>query len=283
MTIILITLGFSALLAFALGLALGVFKNIFHVEQDPRVTQVRDALPGVNCGGCGYPGCDGYAAAVAAGAAPVDKCAPGGKSVVEILAGIMGVTASSEEVVAVLRCQGTREKASLKGNYVGIPTCRAAKLSAGGTKTCSWGCMGYGDCTLVCKFDALHMDDDGLPRVDYENCTGCGMCVVECPQGLFALVPRDRKGSVVLCQNRAVVKPSVAKACKIGCIKCEICVKNCPEKCITMENGIPVTDYSKCTSCGVCVTKCPTKCYILLEDGVIRYAPAKTEEPEPAV
>lgn len=283
MTTILITLGFSAILAFILGVALGFFKEIFNVEQDPKVAQVRTALPGANCGGCGYPGCDGYAAAVAAGSAPVDRCAPGGKSVVDVLAGIMGVTASSEEVVAVLRCQGNKDVASLKGIYVGVPTCRAAKLSTGGTKTCSWGCMGYGDCAAVCKFDALSMGDDGLPHVDYGKCTGCGMCASECPQNLFALVPKSRTGSIVLCQNRSVVKAAVSKACKTGCIKCEICVKNCPEKCITMENGIPVTDYSKCTSCGICVSKCPTKCYKLLEDGVVHFAPVREKEPEPVM
>ncbi len=282
MTIILVTLGFSIILAFALGLALGFFKQKFHVDQDPKVARIRDALPGVNCGGCGYPGCDGYAAAIAAGEAPIGRCAPGGKDCAQAIGKIMGVTASAEEVVAVLRCQGSKEKASLKGNYVGVPTCRAAKLSTGGTKNCSWGCMGYGDCAAVCKFGALSMGDDGLPRVDYSKCTGCGMCAAECPQQLFAMVPKSRKGSVVLCQNRSVVKPSVAKACKIGCIKCELCVKNCPEKCITMENGIPVTDYSKCTSCGVCVSKCPTKCYRMLEDGVIRFAPAAEKEAAPA-
>ncbi|MCK7508740.1 MAG: 4Fe-4S binding protein [Desulfobacterales bacterium] len=215
---------------------------------------------------------------MAAGAAPVDKCAPGGKSVVEVLAGIMGVTASSRG--AWWPCSAAREprtRPPSRATTWAYPTCRAAKLSAGGTKTCSWGCMGYGDCTAVCKFDALAMGDDGLPHVDYENCTGCGMCVAECPQELFALVPGTARARSSSAQNRAVVKPSVAKACKVGCIKCEICVKNCPEKCITMENGIPVTDYSKCTSCGICVTKCPTKCYKMLEDGVIRFAPVKAE------
>jgi len=281
MTEILITLGFSAVLAFALGLALGFFKKKFHVDQDPKVAMVRDALPGANCGGCGYPGCDGYAAAVAAGSAPVDKCAPGGKDATEALARIMGVSASAEEVVAVLRCQGTKEVASQKGNYVGVPTCRAAKLSTGGTKTCSWGCMGYGDCVAVCKFGALSMGENGLPKVDLSKCTGCGMCAAECPQQLFALVPKSRKGSIVLCQNRNVIKAAVAKACKAGCIKCEMCVRNCPEKCIVMEKGIPVTDYSKCTSCGLCVTKCPTKCYKLLENGVIAFAPDAVAEPAP--
>ena len=281
MTEILITLGFSAVLAFVLGLALGFFKKKFHVEQDPKIALVREALPGANCGGCGFPGCDGYAAAIASGTAPINKCAPGGKNAAEAIAKIMGVSASTEEVVAVLRCQGTREKAVLKGKYVGVPTCRAAKLSTGGTKACSWGCMGYGDCVAVCKFGALSMGENGLPHVDYSKCTGCGMCAAECPQKLFDLVPKSRKGSIVLCQNRNVIKAAVARACKAGCIKCEMCVKNCPEKCITMENGIPVTDYSKCTSCGVCVSKCPTKCFKLLENGVIRFAPEVEKKAEP--
>lgn len=269
MTAIWLTLGFSAILAFLLGLALGWFKELFKVERDPKIDAVRERLPGVNCGACGYPGCDGYAEAVAKGDAPVTKCAPGGKDVADALASLMGVNASSEDQVAVLLCQGTKDKAPVKGTYVGVQTCRAAKLSAGGTKLCAWGCLGYGDCTLVCQFDALHMGDDGLPHVDYDKCTGCGLCAQECPQQILAMVPRTRKGSVVLCSNRSVVKATVLKTCKVGCIKCEACVRACPEQCISMVNGVPVTDYSKCTSCGVCVEKCPTKCYQLLETAVI--------------
>ena len=265
MNIVLITLGFAFALAFAIGLILGVFKKLFEVPVDPRVTAVRDALPGANCGACGYPGCDAYANAVATGQAPVDKCAPGGKAVAESVASLMGVTASAEDVVAVLLCQGVKDKAPQKGDYVGVKTCRAAKISTGGTKLCQWGCMGFGDCTLVCMFDALHMGDDGLPHVDYEKCTGCGMCAAECPQLLFQMAPKARVGSVVTCSNRNVIKANVMKSCKVGCIKCEACVRACPEKCITMVNGIPVTDYAKCTSCGICVEKCPTKCYHLLE------------------
>jgi Na+-translocating ferredoxin:NAD+ oxidoreductase subunit B len=107
------------------------------------------------------------------------------------------------------------------------------------------------------------MGEDGLPHVDYAKCTGCGLCVQECPQQILAMVPRSRKGSVVLFSNRSVIKASVMKTCKVGCIKCEACVRVCPEQCITMVNGIPVTDYAKCTSCGLCVQKCPTKCYKL--------------------
>jgi len=262
---ILITLAFSVALAFVLGFALGFFQEKFKIVRDPLIDTIRGALPGANCGGCGYPGCDGYAEAVAAKRAAPNLCTAGGARTAEAVAQLVGVDAAAEDLVSVLLCGGTKGKAQEKGDYVGVKTCRAAKLSAGGVKSCAWGCQGYGDCVAVCKFDALSMGEDGLPHVDYRNCTGCGMCAEECPQKLFAMVPRTRKGSVVVCSNRNTVKARVIKSCKAGCIKCEACVRACPEKCITMVNGIPVTDYSKCTSCGVCVEKCPTKCYVLLE------------------
>lgn len=269
MTTVLITLGFSAVLAFILGVALGFFQQKFKVERDPLADAVRNVLPGANCGGCGFPGCDGYAEAVAARRAGPNLCTAGGAATATAVAALVGVDAEAVDLVSVLLCQGTKEKAVTKGAYVGIPTCRAAKLSAGGVKSCAYGCQGFGDCVAVCKFDALSMGEDGLPHVNYDNCTGCGMCADECPQKLFAMVPRDRKGSVVLCSNRTTLKASVLKNCKVGCIKCEACVRICPEHCITMVNGIPVTDYSKCTSCGSCVEKCPTKCYKMLETDVM--------------
>jgi Na+-translocating ferredoxin:NAD+ oxidoreductase RNF subunit RnfB len=268
-TIVLITALFAVCLALTLGIALGFFQEFFKVERDPLIDKVRTIVPGANCGACGFAGCDAYAAAVAARATEVTRCTVGGKSVAAALASLMGVNASAEDVVAVLACQGSKEHAPVKGEYVGVKTCRAAKLSAGGTKLCAWGCLGYGDCTLVCQFDALHMGEDGLPHVDYDKCTGCGMCIAECPQQILKNVPKERVGSMVICSNRNPVKAQVMKTCKVGCIKCEICVKNCPEKCITMVDGIPVTDYAKCTSCGVCVQKCPTKVYKMLQTDII--------------
>jgi RnfABCDGE-type electron transport complex B subunit len=263
--IILYTIGVSAVIAFVIGIALAFFNKKFKVERDPKIDEVRQALPGANCGGCGFPGCDGYAEAVATGRAPVNKCSAGGSATAAALAKIMGIEATAEDKVAVLLCQGAIDKTVSKGEYNGIQTCRAAKLSTGSVKTCSWSCQGFGDCVNVCKFDALAMGEDGLPHVNYDNCTGCGLCVEECPQKILTLVPRDRVGSIVLCSNRSTVKASVIKTCKVGCIKCELCVKSCPEGAITMVNGIPVTDYSKCTSCGICVEKCPTKSYKMLE------------------
>jgi Na+-translocating ferredoxin:NAD+ oxidoreductase RNF subunit RnfB len=266
MSIVVITALFAALLAFVLGSALGFFREFFAVPEDPLAGQVREALPGANCGACGFPGCDGYAAAVASGYAETNKCSVGGTETAEKLAALMGVSGGTVvQPVAVLACQGSREHAPLKGEYRGLQTCRGAKLSAGGTKLCAWGCLGFGDCTAVCQFGALSMGDDGLPRVDYTKCTGCKVCVAECPQGLLRAIPRNQQGAVALCSNRNQIKAMVMKTCKKGCIKCELCVKNCPEQCIVLERGIPVVDYAKCTSCGTCVSKCPTKVLQILQ------------------
>jgi Pyruvate/2-oxoacid:ferredoxin oxidoreductase delta subunit len=113
------------------------------------------------------------------------------------------------------------------------------------------------------------MGEDGLPQVDYRKCTGCKLCISECPQQLLRDIPRDRKGSMPLCSNRNPLRAMVMKTCKAGCIKCELCVKNCPQKCITMDKGIPVTDYEKCVSCGTCAAKCPTKVIKVLERDII--------------
>lgn len=269
MITILITAGFAFGLAFVLGILLGFFEEFFKVETDPMIAAVREALPGVNCGACGFPGCDGYAAAVASRSTEINLCAPGGVSAVKKLSELLGINASMNPAVAVLACQGSKKHAPKKAEYNGVETCRAAKLSTGGTKLCSWGCLGFGDCALVCQFDALHIGDDGLPHVDYEKCTGCKKCITECPQQLFREVPKDRLGSMAMCSNRNPLKPMIMKTCKVGCIKCELCVKNCPEKCITMTNGIPAVDYEKCTSCGLCAEKCPMNVFKMLQKDVI--------------
>ena len=265
---ILITIVFSAILAFVLGVALGFFQKAFAVERDPKIDEVRAVLPGANCGACGFAGCDGYAEAVALGKTATTNCKAGGSFTAAAVSKVMGVKASSEDLVAVLQCQGGKDLAADRGAYVGLKNCRAAKIAVGGVKKCARGCQGFGDCVDVCKFNALSMGPDGLPHVDYNACTGCGLCAQECPQQLFAMVPRSRKGSIVLCSNRNVIKQAVGKACKTGCIKCDICVKACPEHCIKMVDGIPVTDYAACTSCGICVEKCPTHAYKLLEKDV---------------
>ena len=259
MSVVLITALFALILAFILGLALGFFKQFFAVEEDPLTGQLRELLPGANCGACGFPGCDGYAAAIAGGTAGISSCSAGGQAVAEKLAVLAGGTANVKPVIAILACQGTKDKALLKGEYTGVKSCRAAKISTGSVKRCSWGCQGFGDCIKVCKFGALSMGEDGIPHIDTAQCTGCKACMAECPQHIIHSIPKDLNGSRPLCSNLNVNKAMVGKNCKAGCIKCELCVKKCPEQCIKMVNGIPAVDYAKCTNCGTCVTTCSIK------------------------
>ena len=185
MITVLYTLAVSAILALVLGFLLGFFKKVFHVDVDEKILLIRESLPGANCGGCGYPGCDAFAEAVASGEAAPSGCTAGGKETADKVCAIMGVSANTVETIAVLACQGSKDHAKSKGNYTGVETCRSALLSTNGVKACEWACQGFGDCVRVCLFDAIHMEDDGLPHVDEAKCTGCGMCIVECPQNLL--------------------------------------------------------------------------------------------------
>ena len=263
MSIVLLTALVALSIAFVLGIALGFFKQFFAVVEDPLIAQIREVLPGANCGGCGYPGCDGFASALAGGNAATNGCPPGGVPVAGKIAALLGGSADAVPLVAFLACAGSHSNALLKGKYIGVKSCRAAKISTGSIKRCFYGCQGYGDCVKVCKFGAIVIGEDGLPKINLDKCTGCKMCVNECPQHVLWLYPKDQKGVRTLCSNRATNKAMIAKNCKAGCFKCELCIKNCPESCLKMGNGIPLVDQSKCTSCGVCVSKCPKKVLIL--------------------
>jgi len=267
MIIVVITAVFALAIAFVLGTALGFFKDFFAVPQDPLVGKIREALPGANCGACGFPGCENYAVAIAAGNAGISSCSVGGSALVEKLTLITGKAGEAvKQTAAVLCCQGSNLNTPQKGIYTGIENCRGAKLATGGTRLCSYGCIGFGDCVKACKFDALSMDNKkGLPVIDLAKCTGCGMCVIECPQSIIKAVPKDQKGMMVLCSNRGLNRQQIAKSCKISCRKCGVCVKQCPQQCIDLSTNLPVADPAKCNSCGVCVEKCPTKVLKIIE------------------
>ncbi|MDR2841952.1 MAG: RnfABCDGE type electron transport complex subunit B [Spirochaetaceae bacterium] len=256
---------FAGVLALLLGILLAIFRKVFHVETDVFVSIIRETLPGANCGACGFPGCDGFAAAVAAKEADPGKCTVSDAASAQKRAELVGGKIDPKSYVAVVACHGTSDVALLKGDYTGLKTCRGAKISSGGTKACSWGCMGFGDCVSVCKFDALSMGQNGLPVIDREKCKGCKVCVSECPQGIIRIIEKEQKGTFAFCNNRNPIKPMVRKTCKAGCGKCGVCAKKCPEQAIVIENGLPVIDYSKCKSCGTCVEACPQKVLQLLQ------------------
>jgi Na+-translocating ferredoxin:NAD+ oxidoreductase RNF subunit RnfB len=258
------TAAFAAILALLLGTALCIFRKVFHVETDVLIAAVRDTLPGANCGACGFAGCDGFAAAVVSRTAPPTRCTVSSAEETKRRGEILGVDASVQPSFAFLSCAGGKDCAKLKGLYSGVPSCRGAKISSGGQKLCSWGCLGFGDCVKVCNFGAITIGESGIPVVDKAKCTGCGLCCAECPQGLLQQVPRDRQGAAALCSNRSTARASIRKACTAGCIKCGACEKKCPNGAVTLVNGIPKIDYSKCDSCGTCVTGCPSGVLVLL-------------------
>jgi len=240
-------------LFFALGL--GIASKVFAVEVDPKVQAIDEALPGANCGACGYPGCSGFAKAVVAGEAEVNGCIAGGHEVADAIAKIMGVEAGKVEAqIAKVMCYYAG-CAPPKFEYVGVDTCRAASLLHGGSKLCSYACLGLGSCQTICPFEAIS-HEDGRIKVDREKCTGCGKCVNICPREVITLVPKKSKVHI-LCNSHDKGK-AVKEICEFGCIGCAACKKVCEAEAIIVDNFLAKIDYQKCTECKTCVGKCPT-------------------------
>lgn len=243
-------------LIFGAGLAYASQK--FAVQLDPKVMDIRNALPGANCGACGFPGCDGFAKAVSAGDVPINGCPVGGTECTKKIATIMGIEANEQvKMVARIICNGNTEKCKEKFEYQGIQDCVAASMVAGGSKSCSYGCLGLGTCVRACPFDAIEIVDGRIAKVDPEKCTACGICVKSCPKNVITMVPYEQE-VVIMCNNNDTGK-EVRQKCSVGCIACRICVKACPVEAITVENNLASIDYDKCTNCYACVAKCPTK------------------------
>ncbi len=255
-----ILLGF--LVVTVIGLILGAVLTLaayfMGVAENDTVKKVRDALPGVNCGACGYAGCDEYAKAIAENGEKINLCIPGSDAVSEEISKIMGVEFEDViEMVAYVHCNGNCEATSSKAHYDGQMTCRAANLVFGGPGKCRFGCLGCGDCARACPVDAICMKD-GIARVNPHICIGCGLCVSDCPKNIISLVPQVSKVWVMCSsEDRGAV---ALKNCKNACIACKKCENTCPYGAIKVENNLARINYDLCTACGKCVEVCPTKC-----------------------
>ncbi len=244
-----------------MGLFLGISGEKFKVEVDEKEIAVRAELPGNNCGGCGYPGCDGLAAAIAKGEAPVNACPVGGADVAAKIGVIMGAEVSEgTRMTAFVKCNGDCEKANRAYEYDGVKDCSVVSfMQNGGDKTCTYGCLGYGSCVKACPFDAIAIVN-GIAVVDKDKCKACGKCVATCPRHLIELIPYDAKIKVKCNSHDKAL--DVKKACTVGCLGCTLCTKQCQYGAITMDNFVAHIDYEKCTSCGKCMEKCPGKCIV---------------------
>ena len=248
-------------LGIVFGLGLYAASRVFHVQVDPRVDSVTNALPGANCGACGFPGCGGLATAIVHGSAPPDSCPVCSSGELAAVAAIMGVSVEAgEPKTAIVRCQG-RDVAD-RFAYNGPQTCEAADLLIAGQRACRYGCLGFGDCVRVCKFGAISIVD-GVACVDRDRCVACGKCVAACPRYLIDLQPAAMLVHV-LCRSRDK-GAAVRKCCAVGCIGCKKCEKECAYDAIHVTDFLAEIDYEKCTNCGACVEVCPTHAIVHLK------------------
>ena len=265
MNVILIAVIVLGLIGFVAALVLFLASHKFAVVEDPRIAEVSEVLPQANCGGCGFPGCSGFASACvkAADGGSLDGmlCPVGGQPVMEKVAGILGMQAASMEPrVAVVRCAGTCEARQHGVSYDGAHSCRIQNMTGMGETLCAYGCLGEGDCERACLFGAIKVNaETGIAEVDEEKCTACGACAKACPRGIIEICLKGPKGRrvVVLCNNKD--KGAIAnKACKASCIGCGKCVKTCEKfEAITLENNLAYIDAEKCKMCRKYEEACP--------------------------
>lgn len=259
MQIIISSIVLVSIIALIIGIFLGISSEIFKVEVDEKIVKVRECLPGNNCGGCGYAGCDALAEAIVKGDAAVNQCPVGGATVAAKISKVMGVAVGdSIKMVAFVHCNGTCVNASKAYEYNGVKDCRiAATLPNSGEKKCANACLGYGTCVDACKFDAIHIVD-GVAKVDEEKCVACKACINACPMKVIELVPYGKKHKVE-CSNKDKGKLAM-DACKVSCIACGMCERTCTKNAIKVINNIAIMDFDKCDDCGACAEKCPRKC-----------------------
>jgi len=253
-------------LGFLLASVLAFVSQKLKVKEDPKVERINEALPGINCGACGFTSCHEYAVALAEGKIGPGECKAGGEKVAEKLCGILGVCVQKKaKEIAVLRCGADASRRKKKASYTGIKTCLAAHNTFGGEVLCAYGCLGYGDCRVSCPFGAITLVN-GLPRIDKDKCTACGRCVSACPRRLIT-VEKIPAGDFlyVACASRDKCGET-RRACPVGCIACGICGKQTGGA-FRVENNLAraVRDKIKdVTGAEEVVNKCPVKCILKL-------------------
>lgn len=261
---ILIPVLIVAVIALVAGVGLSVASAVFAVPVNKTEKAVRDCLPGANCGACGFSGCDGYAAALAADAQTAcNLCVPGGNDVAIEISALLGREAATVlPQVAAVMCRGNCENVGVKLDYAGVQSCKMAAQLFGGPKNCTYGCLGFGDCVAVCPYEAIFICD-GVARINPDLCRVCKLCIKTCPRGLIELFPLDTTKAAVLCKNHDK-GAQTRKDCTAGCIGCMQCVKACEIGAVTVDRFCATVDHTRCIGCGQCHAVCPVGCIDLL-------------------
>lgn len=256
-------------LGLVFGILLAVASKFFSVQGDPRIDQVRECLPGANCGACGFPGCDGLAKAIVQSGAPINSCTVASQDALKKIAGLMGTQVSDfKQLVAVVGCLSNEHNMHIKYNYQGLEDCSAAAAVAEGYKACRFSCLGFGNCVKVCPTGAISIRDH-VAFVDEDKCIACGKCATVCPRGIIMMLPKDAP-VVIQCRSHSRGK-EVRDSCEVGCISCGLCERNCKFGAIKIIDNLPVIDYDKCRGCMVCAEKCPRHC-IWVDTAMIKKA-----------
>ena len=258
-----------------LGLSLGfaivllIASEKLKVQVDPKVEQVHQVLPNLDCGGCGFAGCAKYAKALLENPELLGKCAPGGAQTAGAIASILNlqISDSGPPHRPIVHGRAHTGDKTFFARYEGIPTCTAANALAN-SQSCKFGCLGFGDCTRTCKFGALKMID-GLATVNYDKCTGCTACSKVCPRNLIEMAPfRYENIMTVACSSKETGKVT-RSMCKVGCIGCGVCAKQ--SDVFAVEDNLARIDYARyqpTEQTETAMNKCPTK--VIVYRGVVR-------------
>ena len=259
------------LLAVGAGLLLAFSARRFRVPKDERRLALLDAMPGINCGACGFPSCDAYAAALSQGKTEnLALCLPGGNEVAKALGEIVGRVAGEVEAeVAFVKCQGSPDYAKEDFLYRGLNDCNAAALLYKGSKSCEFGCIGLGSCIKQCPVDAIHISADSLAVVDPQLCIGCRKCIPVCPTGVIQMIPQ-RAEYAVICNATDHGKVTRSN-CKVGCIGCRVCERKYPALQFRVRQNLASVDYAAlqrqpeppdAAALSDIIKKCPPKCIV---------------------
>lgn len=237
------------------GILLGVAAKTFRVEKDERLEEIEELLAGANCGGCGHPGCSGFAEALITGHANISDCPTTKPENKEKIAELLGVSADEKvPLVAMVMCSGSCSNVVLNHQYEGITDCVAAARYGGSDKACTFGCIGFGSCASHCPFGAITIEND-VAVINPNKCVGCGACEKICPHNVIKLVEKKQR-TFVKCVSKDK-GANLKNICSAGCIGCKICEKNCPKDAIHVTDNLASIDYEKCVNCGICASKCP--------------------------